>query len=232
MKKAGRFPEGILGKITHAVLEGLNYLRDKHEIIHRDVKPSNILVNSRGEIKLCDFGVSGQLIDSMANSFVGTRSYMSPERLQGVHYKVESDIWSLGLSLVELALGRYPIPPPDARYLKEVFEPTLNEDNASGLQAISSTSTGDNASLSIFDLLHRIVNDPPPTVPSKYFTQDFKSLVDSCLVKNPSERANLKVLMSHPFVVKWRGQDVKFAEWVCEKMGLQCPSPTSSNPTS
>jgi serine/threonine protein kinase len=39
-------------------------------------------VNSAGEIKICDFGVSGQLIDSMANSFVGTRSYMSPERLQ------------------------------------------------------------------------------------------------------------------------------------------------------
>lgn len=45
--------------------------------MHRDVKPSNILVNSAGEIKICDFGVSGQLIDSMANSFVGTRSYMS-----------------------------------------------------------------------------------------------------------------------------------------------------------
>ena len=59
------------------VLKGLSYLRDKHQIIHRDVKPSNILVNSRGEIKICDFGVSGQLIDSMANSFVGTRSYMS-----------------------------------------------------------------------------------------------------------------------------------------------------------
>jgi len=46
-------------------------------MIGTDVKPSNILVSSRGEIKLCDFGVSGQLIDSMANSFVGTRSYMS-----------------------------------------------------------------------------------------------------------------------------------------------------------
>lgn len=105
LKRAGRIPEEILGKITSAVLKGLSYLRDKHAIIHRDVKPSNILVNSSGEIKICDFGVSGQLIDSMANSFVGTRSYMSPERLQGTHYSVQSDIWSLGLSLVEMAIG-------------------------------------------------------------------------------------------------------------------------------
>lgn len=77
LKKAGRIPENILGKITAAVLKGLSYLRDKHAIMHRDVKPSNILINSSGEIKICDFGVSGQLIDSMANSFVGTRSYMS-----------------------------------------------------------------------------------------------------------------------------------------------------------
>lgn len=77
LKKAGRIPEDMLGKITSAVLKGLSYLRDKHAIMHRDVKPSNILVNSGGEIKICDFGVSGQLIDSMANSFVGTRSYMS-----------------------------------------------------------------------------------------------------------------------------------------------------------
>lgn len=92
IKKAGKIAEKYLRKITYAVLRGLSYLREKHQIIHRcvernstwfvhkdncddcrDVKPSNILVNSQGEIKICDFGVSGQLIDSMANSFVGTR---------------------------------------------------------------------------------------------------------------------------------------------------------------
>lgn len=77
LRRAGRIPESILGKITLAVLKGLSYLRDKHAIMHRDVKPSNILVNSNGEIKICDFGVSTELINSMANSFVGTRSYMS-----------------------------------------------------------------------------------------------------------------------------------------------------------
>lgn len=110
------------------VLRGLSYLREKHKIIHRDVKPSNILVNSQGEIKICDFGVSGQLIDSMANTFVGTRSYMSPERLQGSQYSVASDLWSLGLSLVEISLGMYPIPPPDINTLKKLFGNQVADD--------------------------------------------------------------------------------------------------------
>ncbi|KAK7809016.1 hypothetical protein U0070_001273 [Myodes glareolus] len=127
LKKAGRIPEQILGKVSIAHTFSLS-MADVLSVnsliscsLFTDVKPSNILVNSRGEIKLCDFGVSGQLIDSMANSFVGTRSYMSPERLQGTHYSVQSDIWSMGLSLVEMAVGRYPIPPPDAKELELLF---------------------------------------------------------------------------------------------------------------
>ena len=150
LKKAGRIPEHILGKVSKIVILGLQYLREKHKIIHRDVKPSNVLVNSRGEIKLCDFGVSGQLIDSMANSFVGTRSYMAPERLKGSKYTVQSDIWSLGLSLIEMAIGRYPIPPLSAQQIEAIF--------SSNAKDRSPLDMGPRP-MAIFELLDYIVNE-------------------------------------------------------------------------
>ena len=166
LKKAGRIPEQILGKVSIAIIKGLTYLREKHKIMHRDVKPSNILVNSRGEIKLCDFGVSGQLIDSMANSFVGTRSYMSPERLQGTHYSVQSDIWSMGLSLVEMAVGRYPIPPPDAKELELMFGCQVEGDTAETPprprtpgRPLSFYGMDSRPPMAVFELLDYIVNE-------------------------------------------------------------------------
>ncbi|XP_059614578.1 dual specificity mitogen-activated protein kinase kinase dSOR1 [Phlebotomus argentipes] len=220
LKRAGRIPEAILAKITAAVLKGLSYLRDKHAIMHRDVKPSNILVNSSGEIKICDFGVSGQLIDSMANSFVGTRSYMSPERLQGTHYSVQSDIWSLGLSLVEMAIGMYPIPPPDAKMLESIFGEN-GED--------SSSSIIEPKPMAIFELLDYIVNEPPPKLEHKIFSEEFKDFVDKCLKKNPDERADLKTLMNHPWIKNER-EDVDIAGWVCKTMDLP-PSTPKRNTT-
>uniref|UniRef100_F1L179 mitogen-activated protein kinase kinase n=1 Tax=Ascaris suum TaxID=6253 RepID=F1L179_ASCSU len=64
LKIALRFPEAIVGKITTCVLLALNYLKETEQIMHRDVKPSNILIDNSGSIKLCDFGIAGQLIDS------------------------------------------------------------------------------------------------------------------------------------------------------------------------
>ncbi|KAM7396785.1 hypothetical protein PAMP_019797 [Pampus punctatissimus] len=245
LKKAGKIPEQILGK----VIKGLSYLREKHKIMHRDVKPSNILVNSRGEIKLCDFGVSGQLIDSMANSFVGTRSYMSPERLQGTHYSVQSDIWSMGLSLVEMAIGRFPIPPPDAMELEQIFGfPVEGEAAASESSPKpwppgrpgSSYGPDSRPPMAIFELLDYIVNEfgqsiiflfstewpfnfqPPPKLPG-IFSSDFQDFVNKCLIKNPAERADLKQLMVHPFIKQSEAEQVDFAGWLCSTIGLNQP---------
>lgn len=116
-------PEDVLRKITLCTVMGLKALKDDHNIIHRDVKPTNILVNSRGQVKICDFGVSGNLVASIAKTNIGCQSYMAPERIAsggiaqaganpgGGTYSVQSDIWSLGLSIIECAMGRYPYPP-------------------------------------------------------------------------------------------------------------------------
>ena len=69
-----------------------------HMCIYLDVKPSNILLDSAGRIKIADFGVSGQLINSVANTFVGTSAYMSVSRiLKHVYY-----IWSCAISNVAI----------------------------------------------------------------------------------------------------------------------------------
>jgi len=90
-------------------VQGLAYLHSK-KTIHRDIKPSNILISREGIVKLCDFGVSGELVDSLAGTFTGTSFYMAPERICGHEYTIRSDVWSTGISLLELAQNRFPFP--------------------------------------------------------------------------------------------------------------------------
>lgn len=101
--------EAILAAIAAQILRGLRFLHG-HRIVHRDVKPSNILLSLDGRVKLSDFGLAKtmDLGHSLADSFLGTFEYMAPERLAGEAYGFSSDIWSAGLSLHTLALGRFP----------------------------------------------------------------------------------------------------------------------------
>lgn len=100
-------PERVIAAIVYQVLWGLAYLHFENRL-HRDIKPGNVLLNFRGEVKLSDFGISRELsesTDQIASTIVGTFRYMSPERLHGADYSFESDVWSVGIMALDAARG-------------------------------------------------------------------------------------------------------------------------------
>jgi mitogen-activated protein kinase kinase kinase len=111
LQNYGAFEEPLIKNFLKQSLQGLVYLHDR-EIIHRDIKGANILVDNKGIVKISDFGVSKKL-DNEPNiinraSFQGSVFWMSPEVVKNHHYTRKADIWSIGCLLIEMATATHP----------------------------------------------------------------------------------------------------------------------------
>lgn len=107
--RAGGFrDEDFLADVSYNVLRGLHYLHERH-MIHRDIKPGNLLISSDGFVKIGDFGLAVSL-DAAQDQVQGTQRYIAPERLEDEKDQLspKADIWSFGLSLWALAEGKFP----------------------------------------------------------------------------------------------------------------------------
>ena len=167
------FSETEIAVISKHTISGLKYLH-KNQIIHRDIKCSNILLTMSGSVKLADFGVSAQLAQTISrrNTVIGSPYWMAPEVLRQNSYDQKADIWSMGIALMEMAEGKPPL--SDLHPLRALLQIPSNP------PPTLSTSSTDAAATP--------------------WTQSMHSFLARCLTKDPLQRATASELLKLSFL--------------------------------
>jgi len=193
-----RIGEPIVAKLGESILKGLDYLHGR-KIIHRDIKPSNILLTREGVVKLCDFGVSGVLINSMAGTFTGTSWYMSPERIRGDPYSIRSDVWSTGLTLLELARNKFPYPP-----------------DLGPIELLSVIVNGE---------IPELEDEPPGPdgQPGAVWSEKMKLFIKRCLIISGTERPSPKEILQDPWIKENQAINIEMDKWMRQVHGWPKP---------
>lgn len=189
-------PESVLRAVSYAVVSALHFMKEQLRIMHRDVKPSNILADRTGQFKVCDFGIAGNLVNSFARTHVGTQVYMAPERItpDAEGYTAKSDVWSLGVSLYELATGDCPYQRKDTYFQM--------------LQKIVKSAPP------------RL----PETGPAAArFSPAFRDFVVKCLVKEVDKRPNFQQLLQHEFLANFNPEETRSecSDFLCRVLDQQ-----------
>jgi serine/threonine protein kinase len=128
-RQTGPIPTGQLRELFGQILDGFVYAHGKM-VVHRDIKPSNFLVNKDGNVKILDFGIAKILTESnqkltKTGSNMGTVLYMSPEQVRGEALDIRSDIYSLGVTLFQMATGQCPYNSESSEFL--VYDQIVNK---------------------------------------------------------------------------------------------------------
>ncbi|CAD8146764.1 unnamed protein product [Paramecium pentaurelia] len=169
LERFGCFRERLIKTYLKQILLGLSYLHAKN-VIHRDIKGGNILIDNSGRCKLADFGSSKQLSDithDTVGSICGTPNFMAPEVINQEQYGKKADIWSLGCTIIEMATGQ----PPYSEY----------KDAIAVMVRIGKSTQ-------------------PPPIPSQLSSPEAKDFLSKCLQIDPKQRATADELLKHPFL--------------------------------
>ncbi|ORX80671.1 Pkinase-domain-containing protein [Basidiobolus meristosporus CBS 931.73] len=169
-KFGNAFEETLVRSFVRQILMGLTYLHDRN-IIHRDIKGGNILVDNKGCVKISDFGISKKAENTELTvptnaraSLQGSVFWMSPEVVKNTHYTKKADIWSLGCLVVEMFTGEHPFPA------------------SSQMQAI-----------------FQIGRNIAPEIP-EYISDEAKDFLEKTFEIDLSLRPSAEELLNHPFV--------------------------------